>query len=42
MGKAAVYLCGDQAKELTGQHFYSRALLRERGLWDEPAPPRGS
>jgi len=42
MGRAAVYLCGDEAKELTGQHFYSRALLRERGLWDEPAPPRGS
>jgi citronellol/citronellal dehydrogenase len=40
MGKAAVYLCGDAAKPLSGQHFYSRALLREKGLWDEPAPPR--
>ena len=38
MGLAAVYLCGDEAKELSGRHFYSRALLRERGLWDEPAP----
>ena len=40
MGRAAVFLCGDEAKSLTGQHFYSRALLRERGLWDERAPPR--
>jgi len=39
MGKAAIFLCGDEAKELTGRHFYSRALLREHGLWDEPAPP---
>jgi citronellol/citronellal dehydrogenase len=38
MGKAAVFLCGDEAKGLTGRHFYSRALLRERGLWDEPSP----
>ena len=37
MGKAAVFLCGDEAKSLVGQHFYSRPLLRERGLWDEPA-----
>ncbi len=38
MGKAVVFLCGDEAKSLTGQHVYSRALLRERGLWDEPPP----
>ncbi|OGO52373.1 MAG: hypothetical protein A2148_10365 [Chloroflexi bacterium RBG_16_68_14] len=38
MGKAAVFLCGDEAKSLTGQHFYSRALLREHGLWQEPGP----
>lgn len=36
MGRAAIYLCSDQAKPLSGQHFYSRRLLRERGLWDEP------
>lgn len=30
MGKAAVYLCTDEAKELTGQHFFSRQLLRDR------------
>jgi citronellol/citronellal dehydrogenase len=42
MGRAVIYLCGDEAKELSGRHFYSRALLRERGLWDEPAPPRRS
>jgi len=30
MGLAAIYLCGDEAKELTGQHFYSRHLLRDR------------
>jgi citronellol/citronellal dehydrogenase len=36
MGKAAIYLCGDEAKSLSGQHFYSRALLRERGLWEDP------
>ncbi len=39
MGMAAIYLCGDDAKSLTGRHFYSRALLRERSLWDEHAPP---
>lgn len=39
MGKAAIFLCSDEAKELSGQHFYSRALLRKHGLWDEPAPP---
>lgn len=32
MGQAAVFLCSDAARELTGRHFYSRALLRERGL----------
>lgn len=42
MGRAAVYLCGEGAKELSGRHFYSRALLRERGLWDEAAPPRAT
>ena len=36
MGRAAIFLCGDEAKALTGRHFYSRALLRERGLWEEP------
>ncbi len=30
MGLAAIYLCGDDAKELSGQHFYSRHLLRDR------------
>jgi len=40
MGRAVIYLCSDEATSLTGQHFYSRALLREHGLWDEPAPPR--
>jgi citronellol/citronellal dehydrogenase len=40
MGQAAIYLCGDEATALSGQHFYSRALLRDRGLWGEPAPPR--
>lgn len=30
MGLAAIYLCGDEAKELNGQHFYSRHLLRDR------------
>ncbi len=30
MGQAAIYLCGDEAKELSGQHFYSRHLLRDR------------
>jgi NAD(P)-dependent dehydrogenase (short-subunit alcohol dehydrogenase family) len=42
MGKAAVFLCGDEAKSLSGQHFYSRALLRERGLWDETQPAAGA
>ena len=36
MGKAAVFLCTEEAKSLSGQHVYSRALLRERGLWQEP------
>ena len=30
MGLAAIYLCGEEGKELSGQHFYSRDLLRER------------
>jgi citronellol/citronellal dehydrogenase len=30
MGLAAIYLCGEEAKELSGQHFYSRHLLRDR------------
>jgi citronellol/citronellal dehydrogenase len=38
MGRAALFLCGDGAKELSGRHFYSRALLREHGLWHEPPP----
>jgi citronellol/citronellal dehydrogenase len=42
MGQAAIYLCGDEAKPLSGQHFYSRALLRERGLWNEPSPSGGT
>jgi NAD(P)-dependent dehydrogenase (short-subunit alcohol dehydrogenase family) len=29
MGRAAVFLCTDAAKELTGRHFYSGPLLRE-------------
>jgi citronellol/citronellal dehydrogenase len=32
MGQAAIFLCSDAARKLTGHHFYSRALLRERGL----------
>ena len=36
MGQAALYLCSDEAKSLSGQHFYSRRMLRERGLWDDP------
>ncbi len=30
MGLAAIYLCGDAGRELSGQHFYSRTLLKER------------
>ena len=30
MGLIAVYLCSDEARELSGQHFYSRHLLRGR------------
>ncbi len=30
MGQAAIYLCGEDAKPLSGQHFYSRHLLRDR------------
>lgn len=30
MGQAAIFLCGDEARELSGRHFYSRDLLRER------------
>jgi citronellol/citronellal dehydrogenase len=30
MGRAAIYLCSDEAKALSGQHFYSRHLLRDR------------
>jgi hypothetical protein len=30
MGQAAIYLCGEEGKELSGQHFYSRHLLRDR------------
>jgi citronellol/citronellal dehydrogenase len=30
MGQAAIYLSGEEGKELSGQHFYSRDLLRER------------
>jgi citronellol/citronellal dehydrogenase len=33
MGQAVIYLSGDEAKSVTGQHFYSRALLRDHGLW---------
>ena len=39
MGQAVICLMGDEAKALSGQHFYSRALLREHGLWPvEDAP----
>ena len=30
MGLAAIYLCGEEGNELSGQHFYSRHLLRDR------------
>ncbi|MDP9236754.1 MAG: SDR family oxidoreductase [Chloroflexota bacterium] len=30
MGLAAIYLCGKEGKALSGQHFYSRHLLRDR------------
>ena len=30
MGLAAIYLCGEEGKALSGQHFYSRHLLRDR------------
>ncbi|MDE3096542.1 MAG: SDR family oxidoreductase [Chloroflexota bacterium] len=30
MGQAAIYLCGEEGKPLSGQHFYSRHLLRDR------------
>ena len=30
MGLAAIYLCGDEAVSLSGEHFYSRHLLRDR------------
>lgn len=36
MGLAVIYLCGEDGKPLVGQHFYSRPLLRERGLWTDP------
>jgi citronellol/citronellal dehydrogenase len=42
MGQAALFLCSDDAKPLSGQHFYSRALLRERGLWTDPTPSSGA
>jgi NAD(P)-dependent dehydrogenase (short-subunit alcohol dehydrogenase family) len=30
MGLAAIWLCGEDGKALSGQHFYSRTLLKER------------
>jgi hypothetical protein len=30
MGLAAIYLCGEEGKAFSGQHFYSRTLLKER------------
>ncbi len=30
MGLAAIYLAGEEGKELSGKHFYSRHLLRDR------------
>jgi NAD(P)-dependent dehydrogenase (short-subunit alcohol dehydrogenase family) len=32
MGRAAVFLCTDAASEYSGQHFYSRALLRQHAV----------
>ena len=32
MGQAAVFLCSEAARGMTGRHFYSRTLLREQGL----------
>ena len=29
VGRAAIYLCGEDARALSGQHFYSRMLLKE-------------
>ena len=29
MGLAAIYLCGEEGKALSGQHFYSRTLLKD-------------
>lgn len=41
MGQAVIYLMGGEATPLSGQHFYSRALLRDNGLWPaEDAPQR--
>src|SRR3990172_3414418 len=31
MGQAVIYLCSDEAASLSGQHWYSRRLLLERG-----------
>ena len=39
MGKAVLYLCGEEAVSLSGQHFYSRTLLREHGLWPDAEAP---
>ena len=32
MGQAAVFLCSEAARGMTGRHFYSRILLREQDL----------
>ena len=32
MGRAAVFLCTDAAREYSGQHFYSRVLLRQHAV----------
>ena len=32
MGRAAVFLCTDAAKQYSGQHFYSRVLLRQHAV----------